>query len=720
MPERLPEIEVERYELFALPAYEFMPGQGVFEAVARRDFLKVLGGGIVVLLALSPAEVAAQESGGARRGGRGGRGGDAMPQNLGAWLHIRPDGGVTVFTGKVEVGQNARTSLTSVVAEELHIDRSRIEMVMADTELTPYDMGTVGSMTTPRMAPQIHKVAVVAREMLIDLAAQQWKMDRAGLTVANGSVRNGSGQALTFAELSKGQELTRTISSDAPVTSPADWKVLGHDATKVNARDMVTGGHRYTSDMVRPGMIYGRIVRPAAFGAKLQQVDSSGAEKMAGVTVVHDGDFLGVAATDSSKLQSAAAAIKAEWSTPSTEANSRELSAYLKAHTRGAVEPASEVTEALKSADGKVEAAYHIPYIAHFPLETRAAVAEWNGDKLTIWTGSQRPFGVRDEVAQAFKMDAANVRVIVPDTGSGYGGKHTGEAAIEAARLAKAAGKPVKVAWSREEELTWAYFRPGGLIEVRSGARKDGTIVAWEFHNYNSGGSGLESPYNIPGQKCQYHATESPLRQGSYRGLAATANHFAREVHMDELAASIGMEPLAFRLKNASNPRLRAVIEAAAERFAWGKTKSSATQGFGMSAGFEKGGYVSCCVEVNIDAASKQIKVVRAVQSFECGAVLNPLQLKNQIEGAVMMGIGGALIEAVQFENGRILNPLLAKYHVPRFSDTPMIEAVLVDRKDVQAAGAGETPIVGIAPAIGNAVFRATGQRLRSLPMKLA
>ena len=701
--------EVERYELFEGPAYRFTPD--------RRDFLKVLGGGILVLLALDPSEAEAQEQGGRRRGGRGG---GQMPQNLGAWLHVRPDGGVTVFTGKVEVGQNARTSLTSVVAEELRLDRSRIEMTMGDTQLTPYDGGTTGSGTTPRMVPQIRKVAAAAREMLIDLAAQQWKAERGRLVVENGTVRNpDSGQKLTFADLSKGLELTRTISSDAPVTPASDWKVLGHEQTKVNARDIVTGRQRYTHDMTLPGMLYGRVVRPPAFGAKLQSVDSSAAEKMPGVTVVHDGEFLGVACADSSKLAQAAAAIQAQWSTPTTEANWRELSSYLKAHAHGAVQPSHEVTEALQSADGKVEATYAISYIAHTPLETRAAVADWNSDGLTVRTGSQRPFGVRDEVAQAFGLDAAKVRVIVPDTGSGYGGKHTGEAAIEAARLSKAAGKPVKVTWSREEEFTWAYFRPGGVIEARSGARKDGTIVAWEFHNYNSGGSAIESPYNIPGQKCQYHATESPLRQGSYRALAATANHFARECHMDELAESIGMEPLAFRLKNAANPRLRAVMEAASEHFGWGKTKSNATQGFGISAGFEKGSYLSCCVEVRIDRAMKQIKVARVVQAFECGAVLNPLQLKNQIEGAIMMGIGGALIEAVQFENGRILNPLLSKYHVPRFSDAPAIEVVLVDRKDIQSAGAGETPIVGIAPAVGNAVYRATGQRLRSLPMKL-
>ena len=708
----LERIEAERYELFVGPAYQFMPD--------RRDFVKLLGGGIMVLLALTPSEIEAQESGGKRGGGRGGRGGEALPQNLGAWLHIRTDGGVTVFTGKAEVGQNARTSLTAVAAEELHIDPSRIDLVMADTNLVPYDMGTFGSRTTPTMAPQIHRVAAVAREMLVDIAAAQWKVDRAGLKVENGTVRNASGATLTFGQLSQGQELTRTISSNAPVTPPAEWKTLGHDHTKVNGRDIVTGRHRYSSDITRPGMIYGRIVRPAAYGAKLQSADEPAATKLQGVTVVRDGDFLGIACADSSKLDEAEKAIKAQWSTPTAEANSRNLSSYFKAHTEGRVEPSREVTEALKTADGKVESTYQIPYIAHTPLETRAAVAEWNDGKLTVWTGSQRPFGVRDELVQAFGLNPANVRVIVPDTGSAYGGKHTGEAALEAARLAKAAGKPVKVAWTREEEFTWAYFRPGGVIEARSGARKDGTIVAWEFHNYNSGGSGLESPYSIPGQKCQYHATESPLRQGSYRGLAATANHFAREVHMDELADAIGMEPLAFRLKNAANPRLRAVVEAAAERFAWGRTKSSATQGFGMSAGFEKGGYVACCVEVHIDPAAKTIQVARVVQSFECGAVLNPLQLKNQVEGSVMMGIGGALLEAIQFENGRILNPLLSKYPVPRFSHMPAIEAVLLDRKDIQAAGAGETPIVGVAPAVGNAVFRATGQRLRVLPMKLA
>jgi len=252
------------------------------------------------------------------------------------------------------------------------------------------------------------------------------------------------------------------------------------------------------------------------------------------------------------------------------------------------------------------------------------------------------------------------------------------------------------------------------VIEISSGVRQDGAVTAWEFHNYNSGGSGIQTMYDIPNLLIQFHGTRSPLRQGSYRGLAATANHFARESHMDELAHAVKMDPLEFRLRNLKDQRFRAVLEAAAEKFGWGKSG----KGYGIAGGFEKGGYVACCAEVAMEGG--RIRIVRAVEAFECGAVVNPDQLKNQIEGSISMGIGGALFEALEFENGRMLNAKLSKYRVPRFADMPQIEAVLVDRKDLPSAGAGETPIVGIAPAVGNAVFHATGVRLRAMPMQPA
>ena len=699
MPEFEPAgLEPERYELRAQPFYSFEPD--------RRDFLKLAGGGLVLLLALSGEDAHAQESGGPGR-----RREPAAPQNIGAWLHVAESGLITVYTGKVEMGQNIRTSLTQAVAEELGAEPERIVLVMGDTALTPYDFGTVGSMTTPRMAPQLRRVAAATREMLIGLAAEKWNADRSKLAVERGVVQDSAtGKTITFGELASGVQLSKTIPADVHLKPAAEWKIAGHDLHKVNARAIVTGGEKFTSDMRLPGMMYGRVVRPSAFQATVASADTSAASKMPGTVAIRDGEFLGVACDDSSKLDRAAAAVRAEWKTvPQT--NSRELYSYLKA--KGG-EPQWRPAEG----DVRLEQSYTVAYIAHTPLEPRAAVAQWQGDKLTVWTGSQRPFGVRSELAKAFGLPEEHVRVLVPATGAAYGGKHTGECAIEAARLAKAAGKPVKLQWTREEELTWAYFRPAGVIDIRSAAKKDGQITSWQFHNYNSGNAAIRSPYNLPDQVAEFHPVDSPLRQGSYRGLAASANHFARESHMDELAHAVGMEPAAFRLKNATDLRLRAVMEAATERFGWGKSKGGGGKGFGMMAGFDKGGYVSACVELTV--TNNSVKIDRIVQAFECGAVVNPDGLKNQIEGATMMGIGGALSEAIEFENGRVLNARLSRYRVPRFSDMPKIDVVLVDRKDLPSAGAGETPIESVAPSVANAIFNATGKRLRAMPLKLA
>jgi CO/xanthine dehydrogenase Mo-binding subunit len=309
------------------------------------------------------------------------------------------------------------------------------------------------------------------------------------------------------------------------------------------------------------------------------------------------------------------------------------------------------------------------------------------------------------------------VRVIQPDMGSGYGGKHTGEAAVEASRLAKAAGKPVKVVWTRREEFTWAYFRPAGVIEIKAGARKDGTLLAWEHHNYNSGSAAIGTPYEVTNQVIQYHPVRSPLRQGSYRSLAAAANHFARESHMDGLAHAAEMEPLEFRLKNITDARLRAVLEAAAGKFGWSNSKSTPERAFGIACGTDKGGYVATCAEIAIDAAGKRLRIRRVVQAWESGAIVNPDGLRNQNQGAVMQAIGGALFEQILFADGRILNPRFAQYRLPRFSDMPQIEIVLLDRKDLPSAGAGESGLVCVAPAVGNAIFAASGVRLRNMPM---
>ncbi len=663
----------------------------------RRDFFALLGGGIVVLL---DDEIYAQETGGPRRGGDA----PAVPLEIGAWLHIGETGVVTVYTGKVEVGQNARTSLTQAVVEELHVPPESVEMVMGDTDLTPFDMGTFGSMTTPRMWPQIRRAAAAAREMLLDLAVRKWSVERTTLTIADGRVSAGDRSA-SFGELAHGEKWTRTIPASVPLAAAADWKVAGKSLPKVNGRAIVTGAHKYSWDLKRPGMLHAKVLYPPQFGAKLISLDAAAAEAMPGVKVVHEGDFVAVAAPEVEKAATAVAALKAQWKPVTAAADYRTVFQYFKQTAQDGAAKAKNLTP------------YTIAYIAHVPLEPRAALAEWEGGKLTVWTGTQRPFGVRSELVQRFGIPEERVRVIVPDTGSGYGGKHNGDAALEAARIAKAVGTPVKRNWTREEEMTRAYFRPGGLIEVAGKAAADGTITEWEFHNYNSGGSGLQSPYNIPGKKEQFHQTKSPLRQGSYRGLAATANHFVRESYMDELAQSVKLDPLEFRLKNAKDERLRNVLVAAADKFGWKGRKKTAGRGFGIAAGFEKGGYVATCAEVGVDPKSGAVKVLRAVVAFECGAVVNPEHLRNQVEGAIAMGLGGALFEEIQFGEGKIATNRMSKYRVPRFADMPVIESVLLDRKDLVSAGAGETPIVGIAPAIGNAIFDANGKRIRRLPL---
>ncbi|MGI8783907.1 MAG: molybdopterin cofactor-binding domain-containing protein [Acidobacteriota bacterium] len=698
--------EPERYELSEDSLYQF--------EFPRRDFLKAVGGGLLIVSLAG--EASAQES------GANSRGASRTLQDIGAWLHIGEDGRVTVYTGKTEIGQDIRTSLAQVVAEELRAPMDSIELVMADTERTPFDAGTFGSRTTPAMGAQLRRVAAAARELLLDMAAEQWKVDRSGLKIEQGKVLDSARtQALTFGQLTRGQKLVKIAGSDVALTPPERWTTAGKAVPRVGARALVSGVHRYTSDLRVDGMLFGKVLRPPSLAATLVSLDGSAVESLAGVKLVHDGNFVGVAAPSEEAAARALVLLRAEWK-EIPQSSAADLFRDLRNPAETQVpegRPASAVGSmeaGLAAADKKSKQTYTVAYIAHAPLEPRAALAQWAAGKITVWTGTQRPFGVRTELANAFRLPEDQVRVIVPDTGSAYGGKHTGEAAIEAARLAKTAGRPVKLVWTREEEFTWAYHRPAGVIEVSSGIDANGMVTAWEFHNYNSGASSIRTLYDVPNQKIVFHSARSPLRQGSYRGLAATANHFARETHMDELAWLAQKDPLEFRLMNLKDMRLRAVLEAAADRFGWKQAKPADGRGFGIAGGFEKGSYVASCAEV-ATTKSGGVKVVRAVTAFECGAVVNPDGLKNQIEGAVMMGIGGALFEAIDFGNGKIINARFSKYRVPRFGDAPVLETVLVDRKDLPPAGAGETPIVAIAPAIGNAIFNATGVRVRSLPM---
>jgi nicotinate dehydrogenase subunit B len=701
--------EPERYEFRAAPIHHF--------DLARRDFFKLLGAGIAVF-AVTKNSSGMQETAPGPRSFHS----EELPKEITSWLHIGEDGVITGFTGKAEIGQNIRTSLAQTIADELRVPFESVRMVTADTALTPFDAGTFGSRTTPSMTPQFRRVAAAARDLLVGVAAKEWSVAPEGLVAADAKVTDPpSGRSLRYSELARGKTLAQNLPAEDPVTPAAEWTVAGKAIAKVDGRSFVTGKHQYTPDLRPAALLYGKILRPPSFGATLSSYDDSATKAMPGVFVVRDGDFVGVAASGEHQAQNALNSIHAQWKEVPQISN-KELFAYLKekasANSDGRRRSQKgSVEDGLAKAVHRLDATYAVAFIAHAPLEPRAAVAQWADGKLTVWTGTQRPFATRDELAAQFHIPESSVRVIVPDTGSAYGGKHTSDAALEAARLARAAGRPVKVVWTREEEFTWAYFRPAGVIEIKSGIAADGALTAWEFHNYNSGSSGIETPYVVSNQHIEYHSVPQILRSGSYRGLAATANHFARETHMDALARVVQMDSLEFRLKNLADPRMQAVLEAAAKSFGWPRKKSQEGQGFGVACGNEKGSYVATCAEVAVDRPSGSVRIVRLVEAFECGAIVNPDGLRNQVVGAMIQGLGGALFEAIEFENGRIKNPHFASYRVPRFRDVPEIETVLLDRKDIPSAGAGETPIMSVAPAVGNAIFDASGVRLNKLPM---
>ncbi len=694
--------EPERYELTEPARYRF--------EVDRRDFLRLftaMGGGLIVVAALP---VDAQES------GRGGQRRGAATSELASWLHVGEDGRVTVYTGKVEIGQNIRTSLAQAVADELAVALPSITMEMADTDLTPFDQGTFGSRTTPTMAPVLARAAAAARRMLIEQAAAQWRVPAAGLHAKDGHIVDVGGRSIAYGELTRGQKLTGVVPAGVEVEPASEWTVRGRPAHKVNGREIVTGQHAYTPDVQREGVLMGRIVRPAAYGATIQSVDDAKTRGMAGVSVVRDGEFLGVVAPNERVARQAASGLNVRWKMPTGLPSSDTVYDHLrKTASRSSPRANGDTTSARAKSARTLDATYEIPYIAHVPLEPRSAVAEWSDGKLTVWTGTQRPFGVRGELASAFHLSEDQVRVIVPDMGSGYGGKHTGECAVEAARLAKAAGRPVKLVYTRAEEFWWGYFRPAGVIDVAAGIDGGGRLTFWEFDNYNSGGSGLNTPYVVANTREAFHQSDSPLRQGSYRGLAATANHYAREMHMDAMARAAGADAVEFRLKHIDDDRLRAVLTAAAEHAGWPRAPATG-RALGIACGLEKGGYVATAAELS--KTPDGFAVERLVVVFECGAIVNPDGLRNQVEGAAIMGLGGALFEAVEFADGQILNGTMAQYRVPRFKDVPPIEVVLLDRKDLPSAGAGETPIVCVAPAIGSAA-RAFGSVATKLPVTL-
>ncbi len=707
MPEARELREPDRKELATGPAYRF--------GLDRRSWIATVGAGALISasgkIARSAQEADSDEPG--------------IPPST--RLHLGESGSITVLTGKVEFGQGSRTEIRQAAAEELKVAPEAVRVWMSDSAVTPDDGSTAGSRTTPSTVPVVRRTCAAVREMLIQTASDRWGVSRAALQVRNGLVSHES-RTMGYGDLARSRLLTATtdegIPRRAPLTPTGDWTVLGRPLQRAGAREIVTGDHAFASDLTRPGMLHGAVLRAPAYGASLESVDLTVAGEH-GARAIRDGDFVGCVARSShaARLAVAAVARTARWQRAS-HPPSDAIADYLRgrAITDGQGRRGPRLSES-GDVDGALERgrsvrveSYWIPFVQHAPLEPRSALAEWQGRLLTVWTGTQVPSRVHGELRESFGLSAAQVRVIVPDTGGGFGGKHTGEVAAEAARLAKAAGKPVSLRWTRAEEFMWAYFRPAAAFECRA-ALEGGNISVWDFTAYNPGTAAIASPYDIPNVRTRYFPCESPLREGSYRGIGATGNNFAREVFMDELAQAAGADPLDFRLSHLSDKRMRDVVGAAAWAFGWNSAGPlGPNRGSGIACGREKGSCIAICAQVRVEDGT--VEVERLVSAFECGKILNPLNLRAQVDGAIIQGLGPALMEEVRFENGRLLTGSFSSYPVPRFRDVPPMETILLDRPDLAPAGGGETPIIAVAPALANAVADATGRRVRSLPLR--
>jgi isoquinoline 1-oxidoreductase len=684
----------------------------------RREFLKLLGGGIIISFSVGDLFALQQ-----RQRGRG------YPEDFNAYLRIGEDGRVTCFSAKIEMGQGVYTSLAQMLAEELDVPLNTVDMIMGDTSLCPWDAGTFGSRSTKYFGPPLRQAAAEARGVLIQLAAEHLRTRPESLTAKDGTIfeKRNPGKKVSYGQLAKGKKIERHLEKKPPIKHYSKHTISGKPTDRLDSKEKVTGEAKFAGDIRLPGMLYARILRPPAHGAKLKSVDTSAAEKIKEIQVIRDNDMIAVLHKHRDVADKALGLIKAQFEPSASKLDNTTIFDHLK---KSASE-GSVVTEAGNLDTGKglssktFDKAYFNHYVAHAPAENHTAVAEVKGDKITVWASTQAPFRAQGEVARVLGFPPENVRVITPFVGCGFGGKNQGNQVVEAARLAKLSGKPVQVAWSRKEEFFFDTFRPAAVIEIRSGLDSSNRIVFWDYHNYFAGNRSSEPFYSIPHHRVLAYGGWGgrggggihPFGVGAWRGPGSNTNVFAIESHIDIMAEQAGMDPLAFRLHNLTDERMKKVLRIAAEKFGRSFSKAPSGKGYGIACTDYLGTYLATMAEVKVDKRTGQIRVERVICAQDTGEVINPEGARMQIEGCMIMGLGYCLTEEVRFKNGRILDENFDTYEIPRFSWLPKIETVLVDNPEMSPQGCGEPAITPMGAVIANAVFDAVGARLFVLPM---
>ncbi|HEV2399150.1 MAG TPA: molybdopterin cofactor-binding domain-containing protein [Candidatus Sulfotelmatobacter sp.] len=687
--------------------------------LSRRGFLQASGAGLFVFFAASPLAALP-----------GPPDEPSYTTDFNAYLRIREDGRVTCFVGKTELGQGSETVLSQLVAEELDVSFDAIDMVMGDTELGPWDVGTFGSLNVREFGPVLRTATAEARAVLLQMAAEHLHLPSSDdLRVSNGVVtwNKDEHQSVSYAQLVQGKRIERHLKNVSlkPVSA---FTVIGTSPRRKDALQKVTGKARYTADIALPGMLHARVLRPPAHGATLKSVDTSAAEKISGIRVVRDKELVAVLHEHRDVAEQALQLVRAQFDLPAPAEDDGTIFDHL-VKTAPPFELVSEkgnLADGAKLAPHIMEETYLNSYVAHAPMETHSAVAQIQGTKLTVWASTQTPFSLRQEVAQAVGVPPEAIRVITPYVGGGFGGKteNASRQAQDAARLAKLTGRPVQVVFDRSEEFFYDMCRPAAVVKIRSGVDASGKLVLWDYRAYGGGGDEASPFYDIPHQRTQSAGgwSDNPpglhsLPVGPWRAPAANTNTFARESHIDEVASRLGRDPLEFRLAHLSDPRMRRVLQAATEKFGWKPSPAPTRRGIGLACAIYAGTYVATVAQVVVNTSTGDVQVKRIVSAQDQGLTVNPDGTRQQIEGSITMGMGYALAEEVRFKNGAVLDHNFDSYSIPRFSWLPKIETVLIDNPTTPASGCGEPPVVTIGAALANAVFDAMGKRPRQLPM---
>lgn len=691
---------------------------GERNGIKRRSFVKLLGGGIFIifrpwntvdLLSSLPQE---------RR---------SLTKDYNAFLHIQPDGMIKCYTGKIEMGQGVITSLPMMMADELNVPIEKIRIIMGDTELCPYDAGTWGSQTTQTFGPAMRAALAEARGVLVDMASVQLKVPVSQLEVKDGVVFNKTNprNKVSYAQLAKGQKLEKYLDVKPPVEDHTKFTYVNTPRNKVDSVEKVTGKAKYTGDLRLPGMVFARILRPPSLGAKLKSADVSGAEKITGVKVVRDGELVAVVGENRDKVDEAIVKIQAEYTFDELRVNDKTIFDWMLSADSAAnvLRSSGNIDEGYKISDTIFESEFHDVYCAHAPIETHTALARWEGDKLTVWAATQTPFGLQDGLVSEFKSSYDKVRVITPYVGGGFGGKIAFQQGIEVARLAKLAGRPVMLEWTRDEEFLYDTYHPASVTKVTSGIDKNGMIKLWDYNVYYGGTRGSDTIYDVPNARTTSYTRGKnsppvhPVLTGAWRAPNNNTNTFVRESQIDIMACKAGIDPLEFRLKNLKDEKMIACLKAVADKFGYTASKTPSGRGIGIACGFDANTWVAEMAEVEVDKATGKVKVKRIACAQDMGLCVNPQGALLQIEGCLAMGLGYALSEEIFFEGGKVLTRGFDTYEIPKFSWIPEMQAVILDRKDKAPTGGGEPAIIAVGGVVANAIFDATGARMYRMPM---